>query len=138
MISFETSIRVRYAETDRLGFVYYGNYAQFFEVGRVEALRAMGFSYKALEESGIGLPVLSYNIKYFKPAFYDDLLRIRTIMHEVPEVRLNVEHETYNDAGELLNKADIVLVFYDIAAKKPCSAPAEWREKIKSLIAPNC
>ena len=80
MIKNQTNIRVRYGETDQMGYVYYGNYAQFFEVGRVEWLRALGVSYKSLEESGIMLPVIQLNINYMKPAKYDDLLTITTIM----------------------------------------------------------
>jgi acyl-CoA thioester hydrolase len=78
MYSVKNQIRVRYAETDRMGYVYYGNYAQYFEVARVEMLRGLGISYKTLEDSGIMLPVLDFTIKYIKPAFYDDLLTIKT------------------------------------------------------------
>ena len=73
-----TQIRVRYAETDKMGYVYYGNYAQYFEVGRVEGLRDLGLSYKKMEDEGILLPVVEFQIKYLKPAYYDDLLTIKT------------------------------------------------------------
>ena len=78
MYKTKTNLRVRYAETDRMSYVYYGNYAIYFEVARVEAMKGIGMSYKELEDSGIIMPVLEYNIKYFKPAFYDDELTIET------------------------------------------------------------
>jgi acyl-CoA thioester hydrolase len=84
----ETNLRVRYAETDRMGYVYYGNYAGYYEVGRVEALRSLGMSYREMEDSGIMLPVLTYSIKYFKPSYYDDLLTIQTIIPEIPGTRI--------------------------------------------------
>ncbi len=80
MIRNETKLRVRYGETDQMGYVYYGNYAEYFEVGRVEWLRNLGISYKSLEESKIMLPVLHLNINYLKPAKYDDLLTIITTL----------------------------------------------------------
>jgi acyl-CoA thioester hydrolase len=89
----ETKLRVRYAETDRMGYAYYGNYAQYYEVGRVEALRQLGLSYRSLEDSGIFLPVLHYSVKFFKPAFYDDLLTVRTIIKEIPQTRIKFFYE---------------------------------------------
>lgn len=130
MYTSETSLRVRYAETDRMGYVYYGNYAQYFEVGRVEALRGLGMSYKEIEDAGIMLPVLDYQVKYFKPAFYDDELTIRTIIREIPKVRFHFEYETINSKGEILNKGETTLVFVNSKTGKPCQAPAEL---IKSL-----
>ena len=86
MFTCNTKIRVRYAETDKMGFVYYGNYAQYFEVGRVELLRSIGLSYKSLEEMNIFLPVTKFKIKYLKPSFYDDLLSIETTINEIPKI----------------------------------------------------
>ena len=114
MFSSEVKIRVRYGETDRMGYVYYGNYAEYFEVARVEALRELGLNYKDVEDSGIMLPVYTFNIKYFKPAFYDDLLTIKTTIKEIPQARITFEYETYNEKKELLNKGETVLVFIDI------------------------
>jgi acyl-CoA thioester hydrolase len=123
MYKTEIQLRVRYAETDRMGYVYYGNYATYFEVARVEALRGLGFSYKSMEDSGIVLPVLEYTIKYFKPAFYDDQLSIFTSIISLPSVRLFFEYETYNEGNELLNKASTTLVFINKETTKPCPAP---------------
>lgn len=127
----EVKIRVRYAETDRMGYVYYGNYAQYFEVGRVEGLRQLGMNYKTMEDSGVMLPVYTFNIKYFKPAFYDELLTIKSIIKEIPSARISFEYETYNEKSELLNKADTTLVFIDKKTNKPCNAPQEFIDKLK-------
>lgn len=123
MFKTEIQLRVRYAETDRMGYVYYGNYAQYFEVARVEALRNLGFSYKAMEDSGIILPVLDFNIKYFKPAFYDDMLTIVTSIIKPPAARLFFEYETFNEKNMMLNKASTTLVFISKETMKPCVAP---------------
>lgn len=130
MYKTEMQLRVRYAETDRMGYVYYGNYAQYFEVARVEALRQLGFTYKAMEDSGIILPVLDFSIKYFKPAFYDDLLTIYTNISRLPAARLFFEYETFNENKVLLNKASTTLVFISKESMKPCGAPDYF---IKSL-----
>lgn len=123
MFSTEIQIRVRYAETDQMGYVYYGNYATYFEVARVESLRNLGMSYKSLEESGIMLPVLEYKCKYLKPAKYDDLLRIKVVIKSIPTVRIYFEYEVYNEANELLSIADTTLVFINAKTMRPCAAP---------------
>lgn len=126
MFSTEVKIRVRYAETDQMGYVYYGNYATYFEVARVESLRALGMSYKALEDSGIMLPVMEYTCKYLKPAKYDDLLTIKVTIKTIPSVRLHFEYEVFNESKELLNVAETTLVFINAQSKRPCGAPAEF------------
>src|SRR6185503_5026559 len=100
MFISEVKIRVRYGETDRMGYAYYGNYAEYFEVARVESLRELGMNYKDLEDSGIILPVYTFNVKYMKPAFYDDLLTIKCFIKELPKTRLLFHYETYNEKGE--------------------------------------
>lgn len=135
MFKSETSLRVRYAETDRMGYVYYGNYAGYYEVGRVEALRSLGMSYREMEDSGIMLPVLTYHIKYFKPSFYDDLLTIQTIIPEIPTTRIKFQYKMFNTQGALLNEGETTLVFVNIKTGKPCHAPAEFIEKIKPFFA---
>ena len=131
MFSTKIQLRVRYSETDRMDFVYYGNYAQYFEVARVEALRELGINYKDMEKSGIMLPVLEYWIKYFKPAGYDDLLTIKTVIPRMPEARIFFEYETLNDSGLLLNTAKTTLVFINASSGKPCSAPHNLLEKLR-------
>ena len=123
MYIHESKIRVRYGETDQMGYVYYGNYALYYEVGRVEALRNVGIDYKKIEEKGTMLPVLSLNIKYIRPAVYDDLLTIKSQILKKPSTRIQFQHEVYNSIGTLLNKAEVELVFVDIETKKPCQAP---------------
>lgn len=119
----EIKIRVRYAETDRMGFVYYGNYATYFEVARVEWLRELGINYLELENNGIALPVVELKIRYFKPAFYDQFLTVRTLVKEFSGVRLTFGHETFNESGELINSAEVQLVFINTSTLKPSSPP---------------
>ena len=134
MFSTETNLRVRYAETDRMGYVYYGNYASYYEVGRVEALRSLGMSYREMEDSGIMLPVLTYSIKYFKPSFYDDLLTIQTIIPEIPGTRIKFLYKMFNTERVLLNEGETTLVFVNIKTGKPCQAPREFIEKIQPFF----
>jgi acyl-CoA thioester hydrolase len=130
----ENQIRVRYAETDQMGFVYYGNYATYFEVARVEMLRSIGFTYKKLEEEGVLLPVLDYSIKYIRPAFYDDLLLIKTTIKEIPSARIRFYYETFNEKNELLNVADTTLVFVDKKTNRPGPPPADLLHAMKKFF----
>jgi len=130
MIRNQTIIRVRYGETDQMGYVYYGNYAQFFEVGRVEWLRALGVSYKSLEESGIMLPVIQLNINYMKPAKYDDLLTVTTTMTKKPLVKIEFDFEVRNENNDLLTTGFTSLVFMDMKKNKPIKAPAYLLDQI--------
>ena len=123
MFYSEIKIRVRYAETDQMGYCYYGNYAQYFEVARVEALRTLGVSYKDMEIQGVLLPVTDYSIKYLKPAFYDENLKIKTTIKKIPGIRIEFEYETYNEKEELINTANTKLVFLDKMSMKPRVAP---------------
>jgi acyl-CoA thioester hydrolase len=123
MLKADFKIRVRYAETDKMGYVYYGNYATYFEVARVEMLRNIGLSYKELEDSGILLPVANFQVKYILPAYYDDLLTIRTYIKTKPGVRLVFEYETLNEKNELLNTAIVTLVFISAKTGKPIQSP---------------
>ena len=131
MFTFNTKIRVRYAETDKMGFVYYGNYAQYFEVGRVELLRSIGLSYKSLEDMNIFLPVTKFKIKYLKPSFYDDLLSIETTINEIPKNRINFNYKTFNQNNCLINKAEVELAFVNGKDMKPCFAPKILIEKLE-------
>lgn len=134
MYMCSVEIRVRYSETDRMGFVYYGNYAQYFEVARVEALKKLGVSYKELEDSGIMLPVLDFQIKYYKPAYYDDLLTIETTITEIPGTRIRFGYKTYNEKEELLNEAVTTLVFVSSESKRPCRAPQEIIHQLENYF----
>ncbi len=130
----ETTVRVRYAETDKMGYVYYGNYAQYFEVGRVEALRQIGTSYKEMEDNGVMLPVYTCNIRYIKPAFYDDLLLIKTTIKDMPDMKITFEYEIFNQNNELLNVATTTLVFINMQTNKLCLAPDAFLKKIKKFF----
>jgi acyl-CoA thioester hydrolase len=134
MLTKETRLRVRYGETDRMGYVYYGNYAEYYEVGRVEALRELGFSYREMEDKGIMLPVVDFTISYKKPAFYDDEIRIVTSIRELPGVRITFHYECYNAASELLNTGRVTLVFIDKNSNRPCQPPAWFREAIEPFF----
>ena len=123
MYSFETKIRVRYGETDQMSFVYYGVYAQYYEVGRVELLRSLGLTYKELEEIGFALPVVNLNINYKKPAYYDNELTIRTTIKKFPSAKITFYYEMLNTKNELLNIGEVVLVFVNKETGKPCFAP---------------
>ena len=128
------SSRVRYAETDQMGVVYYGNYPQYFEIGRVEALRSLNLSYKEMEEQGIILPVLKLEVKYVAPATYDDLLEIRTEIREMPSTRITFHHEIRNEAGKLLTIGMVQLVFVDRKPNRPTTAPQYFLDKIKPFL----
>ena len=125
MIKTETTLRVRYGETDQMGFVYYGVYAQYYEVGRVEAMRSLGFSYREMEESGVLMPVINLTINYKKPALYDDEVRIVTTVKEMPGVRVTFHYECFNQKNELLNTGAVTLVFIDKSKNKPMQPP-QW------------
>lgn len=123
-----TSLRVRYGETDQMGYCYYGNYAQYFEVGRVEALRSFGMSYKAMEESGVMLPVSEFNVRYFAPAYYDDLLFITTKIVMLKGPRLFFEYEIKNEEGKVISIATTTLVFVSKDTMRPISPPQDFLE----------
>jgi acyl-CoA thioester hydrolase len=130
MIKNEIKLRVRYGETDQMGYVYYGNYAQFFEVGRVEWLRNLGVSYKNLEESGVMLPVLNLNVNFLKPAKYDDLLTIVTSLKKKPLIKIEFDFEIFNENQDLLTTGYTSLVFIDIKKNRPTKAPQSLLDQI--------
>lgn len=125
-------IRVRYAETDQMGIVYYGNYAQYFEVGRVEWLRKFGVSYKSMEEAGILLPVVSLNVQYKKSARYDDLITIKTKLVKMPSASIEFDYEITNASGEILTLGNTVLVFMDVNKNRPTRCPKYLLDKLQN------
>jgi len=129
----EIQVRVRYAETDKMGVVYHGNYAQFFEMGRVEWLRNMGVSYKSMEENGVMLPVVSLTMNYKKPAHYDDLLIVRTIFKSQTSVKIEFDYEIVNEKGDLLTTANSILVFVNMANGRPILPPQYIVDKLSEL-----
>ena len=135
MYTATTQIRVRYGETDQMGFLYYGNYALYYESGRAEAIRELGFTYRQLEEMGIHMPVVALNAQYFRPALYDDLITVKTILKELPEgSKIEFHSELYNEQGQLLNKGVTTLVFYDPAEKKKVTMPEPLLARLRPFF----
>lgn len=135
MFRHETTIRVRYAETDQMNIVYYGNYAQYFEVGRVEAIRSLGMSYKSLEEKGVMLPVVELNIRYLRSAHYDDLLTIRSEIRNLPEDhKITFHQEVYNEEGKLLTSGTVLLYFIDAKTRKRVHIPSELKNSLSPFF----
>lgn len=134
MISSETKIRVRYGETDKMGYVYYGNYSLYFEVARTEMIRNLGFPYSRLEQEGVMMPVLSMNIKYIRPAYYDDELTIRVMIKNMPETRVLFEYEVYNEKQDLITVGETVLVFVDEKTMRPCKAPKSLHDALDKAM----
>ncbi|WP_304296242.1 acyl-CoA thioesterase [Capnocytophaga leadbetteri] len=129
-LHFDYTLRTRYAETDQMGVVYYGNYPQYLELGRVEWLRAIGLTYKEMEAEGIMMPVVSLQIQYKKPALYDELITIRTKLKDLPSTKIEFDYEILNEKGELLSTANTILVFVDAKTFRPVRCP----EKVLDLI----
>jgi acyl-CoA thioester hydrolase len=123
MYSFDFQVRVRYGETDAMGIVYYGTYPLYYETGRTEMMRNLGFTYRKMEELGIIMPVISMSCRYRKPVRYDDLLTIRTIVKEMPSTRIEFNYEIYNETGELVNEGLTTLVFVDREKNRPVKIP---------------
>ncbi|WP_316825138.1 thioesterase family protein [Pedobacter miscanthi] len=130
MYSHSTKIRVRYGETDQMGYMYYGNYAQYYEVGRVEMLRSLGMSYSSMEADGIMMPVLELKCKYIKPALYDQEITVKTTIKTLPGIRIFFEYELYNENEELINIGATTLVFVDMKKNKPTNPPENFMEKL--------
>lgn len=133
MKDHQIQVRVRYSETDQMGVVYHGNYIPYFEIGRVEWLRNKGISYKMMEDSGIGLPIVNMNINYKKSAVYDDLLTVHTVFKSLSSVKLEFDCAIYNEAKELLTTAQFLLVFVSLKTGKPIAPPDYILELIKSI-----
>jgi acyl-CoA thioester hydrolase len=119
----ETQIRVRYGETDRMGYMYYGHYPEYFEVSRTEMIRSLGLSYREIEDSGIIMPVRSLHIDYKLPALYDEMLTVRSCLKTVPESRLDIDYEIYNEKKQLLCTGNTVLAFVDARTRRIKRAP---------------
>ncbi|MCS6822447.1 MAG: acyl-CoA thioesterase [Microscillaceae bacterium] len=132
MFTHEVQVRVRYAETDQMKYVYYGNYAIYYEVARVETFRYLGYPYKNLEAEGIMMPVLELHCKYIQPALYDDLLTIKVIIPEIPAAKIVFQYEVYNQAQTLLNTGETTLVFVDMQTNRIKRCP----EALKNLFKP--
>jgi len=133
MINHDINIRVCYGDTDKMGEVYYGTYPRFYEVGRTEFLRHFGVTYREIEEAGIVWPVRNLQITYLKPAFYDDLLTVRTTVEDLPAVRFRIKTEIFNEAGELINHGEVTLISTNPQTGKPVKAPQWLLEKFRFM-----
>ena len=133
MISYDAKIRVSYKDTDKMGIVHHSNYIVYYEIARVEALRAWGMPYDEMEEQGIISPILEVGSKYIQPAYFDDVLTVRVIVEELPMVRLKVRYELYNEEGILINTGHTWLGFLNGETRRPCRTPQYVVEKMKAM-----
>ncbi len=120
MFTHETLIRVGYTDTDQMGYLHHSKYVVYCETARIEAMREMGTCYKEIEDSGIFMPVISMKFNFIKPAFYDELLTVKTILREIPRARMKFEYEFYNESGALINTAEVTLAFINNKTRRPC------------------
>jgi acyl-CoA thioester hydrolase len=134
MYQAETKIRVRYGETDQMGYVYYGFYAMYYEVARVESLRQLGMTYKSIEAMGVIMPVLENHSKYLLPGRYDELLRIVTTVREKPGVRIRFEYDIYNEEDKLIHQGETLLAFVDQKSNRPCRPPQAMAEVLEPFF----
>jgi len=135
MFEHATKIRVRYGETDQMGYMYYGNYAGFYEVGRVEMLRSLGLTYSGMEESGIKMPVMELKCKYLKPALYDEEITVKVIMDKMPGIRIFFRYELFNEKEELINTGETLLVFINMQTNRPCLPSQDFLDRLKPFFA---
>ena len=138
MFESSTNIRVRYAETDQMNVVYHGNYAQFFEVGRAESIRHLGFTYKDMEAMGVVMPIVELHSKFIRPAHYDDLLTVKTILKELPvDHRIEFHQEVYNESGKLLTIGKVVLYFINAKTKEKTMMPSQLFNSLEPYFKSN-
>lgn len=135
MFTSKTQIRIHYALTDQMGVVYHGNYAQLYEIGRTEALRSLGLTYKQIESTGVIMPVTEIHSRFLRPAVYDDLLTVVTMVKEMPlHSKIVFHNEIYNEKEELLNTGDVTLYFLDAETKRRTDMPATIKEKLREYF----
>jgi len=135
LLTTETKIRIHYALTDQMGVVYHGHYAQFYEIGRGEAIREIGFTYKDIEGMGIIMPVVDIHSRFLRPAKYDDLITVKTTLKELPLHHKIVFHsEIYNENGELINIGDVTLYFMEAKEMKKCEIPSALKLKLEKYF----
>ena len=131
MITRDIPIRVRYYETDCMGFVHHSNYVRYYETARTEMLRELGMTYPELEAQGIMLPVIDVQSRYVSPAFDDDLLTVRVTLAEMPKVKIRFDYEVLRENGERINTGSVTLAFMNAATKRACRAPGSFLERLK-------
>ena len=135
MFIYESQVRVRYIETDQMGIVHHANYAQYYELARTECFEACsGMSYATMEAEGVMLPILELQSKYLKPAYYNQVLTIKSIVRTLPSVRLFVEYEIYNELNELINTGKTTLVFVNKETRRPCQPPESFMKNVRQYF----
>ncbi len=135
MHTTETTLRVQYYETDKMGIVHHSNYIRYYEMARTEFIRSLGVSYYQLEESGTAMPIINVSCKYIQPAAYDEVLTVKTILKELPTSRITFYYEIYNQAGKLINEGNTVLAFLNQETQRPNRAPEILMERLRPLFA---
>lgn len=136
MYSHDTQIRVRYGETDQMGYLHHSNYARYYEVARVELFRSLGFPYGEMEKSGILMPVLNIDSKFIKPILYDELVTVRATLTEHPKTRMKLLYEVFNENAEKVNEGHTDLCFVDAANRRPMRCPAHIDEIMRPIFNP--
>jgi len=134
MYSFDYDYRIRYADIDQMGYMYYGNYAKLYEIGRVEALRSLGLRYRDLEETGIIMPVYENKSRFISPAKYDDLVTIRVIIKSLPKVRIIFHYEIYDEQKTLLHTGETTLVFVKTLNNRITTCPEEITDRLSPFF----
>ena len=135
MFSFDTQVRVRYADTDQMQVVYHAKYIEYFEVGRTDSMRSLGITYKDIEQAGVIMPVVSVDCKFIKPAIYDDLLTIRTSLLELPkDHKIEFHQEVYNEKKQLLCKGKVALYFMEKITFQKTGIPAMLTAKLEPFF----
>jgi acyl-CoA thioester hydrolase len=135
MFTSKTQIRIHYGLTDQMGVVYHGRYAEFYEIGRTEALRSLGLTYKEVEAAGVMMVVTEIHSKFLRPAVYDDLITVVTTLKEMPAHHKIVFHsEIFNEQNQLLNVGEVSLYFLDAATRKRCAMPENMKEKVQPFF----
>ncbi len=134
MFTHTTKLRVRYGETDQMGYMYYGNYAEFFEVGRVEMLRSLGLTYSGMEADGVMMPVLEMKCKYLRPARYDEEISIKVTMDKMPGVKIHFRYDLYNDQEEHIHTGETLLAFINMSTNRPSLPPQQFLDKLKPFF----
>ena len=133
MITTTTTYRVRYADTDQMGVVYYGNYARFYEIGRSEMIRDLGYTYRELERTGVFMPVATVNAKYHKPIYYDECITIETTLKKIPQARMVFYHTIFNEEKELVHSAEVTLVFLNAETNRPVRVPEYMLKALEKM-----
>lgn len=128
----EVDLRIRYGETDQMGIVYHGNYAQYFEIGRTEWLRNLGITYKQMEEDGVKLPVISLLVNFKKSVCYDDVIKVKTTLKKMPTASIEFDYEIENENGEIVTTGNTVLAFIDIVKNRPTRCPQHILDKLQN------